>query len=82
MLSKEEAANIVLKNLPGGKIQSFISYGDLYIFQVFTDIPMEEIFDPFYSVNKETGEFSDFSILTDGNPQIAAMFLQAKGPRS
>lgn len=43
-------------------------YKEKYIFVIFTDDPDEGIFDPFYSVDKETGEFSDYSIFEDGNP--------------
>ena len=38
-----------------------------YIFKVFIDNGFEKEMDPFYSVNINTGEFRDFSILTDGD---------------
>jgi hypothetical protein len=77
MFSVQEATEIVRKAIPNGKIQWQTDYQDLYLFQVFTDDPFEEEMDPFYSVNKETGEFRDFSILTDGNAEIAALFMKA-----
>ena len=32
-----------------------------------SDLPEEEEMDPFYSVNKLTGEFKEFSIFSDDN---------------
>ena len=82
MLSPTQAAEIIKKNIPIGTIQSYIDYGGLYIFQVFTTRPGEEIMDPFYSVDRNTGEFSEFSILTDGNTgQIARLFDEAQRKR-
>lgn len=79
MLSVEQATMIVEKALPNGQIQAVVEYNDLYLFQVFTDRPFEEEFDPFYSVDKNTGAFSDFSIITDGNiSEILPLFEQEK----
>jgi hypothetical protein len=76
-LSLQDATKIVKKALPAGKIQKSVEYKGLYLFQVFTDDPFEEEMDPFYSVNKETGEFRDFSVITDGDiTEIAALFNQ------
>ena len=79
MLSVQMATEIVKKQLPEGRIEAIVEYKDLYLFQAFVDRPFEEEMDPFYSVNRKTGEFRDFSILTDGNPhEIAALFMKAK----
>lgn len=79
MLDVKEAIKIVNKNIPTGKIQSYIVYKNVYLFQVFTNVPGESEFDPFYSVDKETGEFRDFSIITDGNiSEISTLFEKAK----
>lgn len=75
MLSIHEATNIITQNLPNGRIQGVVSYNNLYLFQVFTDRPFEEEMDPFYSVDKDTGEFSDFSIIEDGDiDEITSLF--------
>lgn len=66
-VSLQKAINIVKKNIPNGKIDASIRYRDLYIFKVFIDNGFEKEMDPFYSVNINTGEFRDFSILTDGD---------------
>lgn len=66
-VSLQKAINIVKKNIPNGKIDASIRYRDLYLFKVFIDNGFEKDMDPFYSVNINTGEFRDFSILTDGD---------------
>lgn len=79
MLSSSEATQVVNEAIPNGEIQSFVEYRNLYLFQVFTDDPEEEEMDPFYSVNKETGEFLDFSIFIDGDiSEISALFEAVK----
>lgn len=66
-VSLQKAINIVKKNIPNGKIDASIRYRDLYLFKVFIDNGFEKEMDPFYSVNINSGEFRDFSILTDGD---------------
>lgn len=66
-VSIQKAINIVKKNIPNVKIDASIRYHDLYLFKVFIDNGFEKEMDPFYSVNINTGEFRDFSILTDGD---------------
>lgn len=80
MFDHNQATEVVRKMLPNGRIQKFVVYNDLYLFQVFTDDPDEEEMDPFYSVNRATGEFKEFSIITDGNiSEIMALFAESKG---
>lgn len=69
MLNQVEASKIVKDNLPFGKIQKVVPYKDVWLFQVFNKRPGEEIMDPFFSVHRTTGEFKEFSIITDGSPQ-------------
>lgn len=76
MLSFNDALKIVKKNIPQGDVKAAIIYEDLYIFQVFTDDEFEGQMDPFYSVSIKTGEFSDFSIITDGDTsKIVNLFI-------
>lgn len=78
MLNAREATRVVIRELPLGKIQSYIEYRDLFVFLVFRDDPFEEETDPFYSVNRKTGKFDEFSILTDGDTaEINALFVKA-----
>lgn len=82
MLSLEEATSIVNKAIPNGKIQSSVVYRNLYLFIVFTDNIGEEEMDPFYSVDQETGAFSDFSIIEDGDmSEIIPLFEAAQQGR-
>ncbi len=75
MLSPAEAIKIVNKNHPTGIVQAYVDYGNLYLFQVFNQRPGEEIMDPFFSVDKQTGEYREFSILTDGDTgEITRLF--------
>lgn len=79
MLSPDQARSIVKSKMPKGKIQSFIRYNGLYVFKVFTEDEYEGQMDPFYSVNERTGEFRDFSIITDGDiSEITRLFLAAE----
>lgn len=79
MLSVKQAVNTVKNNIPTGNIESMIIYNGLYVFKVFTDDELEGRMDPFYSVNMETGEFRDFSIITDGNTsEIVKLFNESK----
>lgn len=79
MLSIKQAVNTVNKNIPDGNIDSMIVYNGLYVFKVFTDDELEGQMDPFYSVDMETGEFRDFSIITDGNiSEIVKLFNESK----
>lgn len=77
MLTKNAATKIAQNACPGGKIQRVVEYRDLYLFQIFSDSSAEGQMDPFYSVDKFTGEFRDFSILTDGDiEEITDLFVK------
>ena len=69
MLNDIQLTNIVKKNLSGWVIKKSVDYGNLKLFMVDSLDPEEGMFDPFFSVDKGTGEFSDFSILTDGDTE-------------
>lgn len=75
MLSEKAAIQIAKKYIPDGEIRERVRYRDLYILQIFVGTPEEFGFDPFYSVNANTGEFRDFSIITDGDVnEISTLF--------
>lgn len=77
-INLNQAIQIVKKEYPDGKIQRYIDYKGKFIFQIFNEDPLEGQMDPFYSVDQNTGEFSDFSIITDGDTEtIASLFQQA-----
>lgn len=56
-----EASRILEKNLPDRKIVCAIEYEGEYLFIAHGTDPLEGRFDPFFSVNKRTGYFRDFS---------------------
>ena len=79
MLDFKDATEIVKQNLPNGDIQLAVPYRNMYLYQVFRDDPGEEKMDPYFSVNRDTGYFSEFSLLTDGNiSEIVSLFEKAK----
>lgn len=76
MLSETEAYEIVRSVFPDSSIISPVVYRGSYLFQVIGNDPLEGDQDPFFSVNTQTGELRDFSILTDGDPkEIEKLFL-------
>jgi hypothetical protein len=76
MLSEEEARHIVRNAFPDRSIVTSIDYREVYLFLVLGTEPLEGDQDPFFSVDKTTGELRDFSIITDGDPkEITAKFL-------
>jgi len=75
MLSEAEALKIAWKYMaPGSKHIKTAEYGNLFIFQINGPDPLEGDLDPFYSVDKITGKFSDFSII-EGGPELLKQFV-------
>lgn len=61
-LTITDAKQLVLKNLPAGsEIKGFTEEGDFFLFLAPNPDPLEGHLDPFFSVNKKTGVFRDFS---------------------
>lgn len=76
MLNELEAMKIVRSAFPESRIEKPIDYRGIYLFQVFGTDPLEGDQDPFFSVDKQTGELRDFSVITDGDPkEIEEKFL-------
>lgn len=76
MLSEQEATALVVKAFPNSRVEPPIDYRGVYLFQVFSDDPLEGDQDPFFSVEQSTGELRDFSVLTDGDiHEITERFL-------
>lgn len=74
-MTEAKALEIAMANMaPGSKFIKSATYRNFYIFQINGPDPLEGNLDPFYSVDKETGAFSDFSI-ADGGPQLIRQFL-------
>lgn len=70
-----EALKIAMRHMaPGSKFVKSATYGNLFIFQINGPDPVEGDLDPFFSVDKTTGEFSDFSIV-EGGPELIRQFV-------
>lgn len=83
MLSELEAVTIIRAEFSDSRIEKPIDYRGVYLFQVFVADPLESGQDPFFSVDKQTGELRDFSVLTDGNPkEIEEKFLALQRNKS
>lgn len=74
-MTEAEALKIAMHHMaPGSKFVKSAMYGNQYIFQIIGPDPVEGNLDPFFSVDKQTGEFSDFSI-ADGGSKLIRQFL-------
>ncbi len=79
MLSISLAEKALLKVVPSVKIQDYIRYRDVYLFRITFASEAEKNYDPFFSVNVNTGEVKDFSVITDGDiSEITELFLRNK----
>jgi hypothetical protein len=73
-MTEAEALKIAMRHMaPGSKFIKSATYGNHFIFQINGPDPVEGNLDPFFSVDKTTGEFSDFSIV-DGGPDLIRQF--------
>jgi hypothetical protein len=74
-MTEAEALKIAMKYMaPGSKHIRTVTYGNLFIFHINGPDPLEGNLDPFFSVDKTTGKFSDFSIV-DGGPELIKQFI-------
>lgn len=74
-MTEAEALKIAMRYMaPRSKFMKSAEYKNLFIFQINGPDPAEGDLDPFFSVDKTTGEFSDFSIV-DGGPELLRQFL-------
>lgn len=72
MLSKAKAQEAI--KILGLPVKAWVQYKDVYLFRVEFPFEGEEDFDPFFSVDVNTGEVREFSVLTDGDlSEIAAL---------
>lgn len=68
MLTNDDAQTLLDTVLPDDvELKAWAQYRDLYLFRVQYSSLGEEDYDPFFSVNNNTGEVKDFSVLTDGD---------------
>ena len=67
MLSINDAKKIMLKNLPGVEVNKHVEYKLLFIFQAFYGDPLESSLDSFYFVDRVTGGFGEFPLMSPEN---------------
>lgn len=73
------AEKALLNRVSSITIQDSIRYRDVYLFRVQFASEGEENYDPFFSVDVNTGEVKDFSVIDDGDlSEITALFLKNK----
>lgn len=66
MLSEADAIKIVKDRFSEESVISQpVLYKGLYVFRIYSEVSDAGVLDPFFSVNRETGEFRDFSVITD-----------------
>jgi hypothetical protein len=74
MLTEIQARLKVKRFLPDAKVKSWAKYRHLYLYRVEYPSPLEKDFDPFFSVDSDTGTVRDFSVITDADiSDIAAL---------
>lgn len=80
MLDIKTAAMLLKKQFPERTIKVGVEYRDLYVFLAPDPNDTQEgESDPFFSVDRNLGDVSDFSILTDGDPAVLMnLFLEAQ----
>lgn len=78
MLSEREAIGKLKLVFPDCNPEKIITYGNLYLILAPRSDPVEGVWDPYFSVDMNTGEARDYSILQDGKSrEIADLFIQA-----
>lgn len=65
MLSKSQAQTNLENFYPDATIKAWTEHKDLFLFRIEHPDPEEKDWDPFFSVDKVTGEVRDFSVVTD-----------------
>ena len=60
-LSLKQAMKVLTDAMPDREIKGSFDQGPLFLFLAPSTEPLEGHLDPFFQVDKETGEFEDFS---------------------
>lgn len=80
MLSLMQAGQILKDNIPECYIHSYVEHKGKYIFEVYVLSPSEMGLDPFYSVDRKTGEFAGYDIIGESPEKRAVkeLFIEAR----
>lgn len=77
MVDLKQATEIVKFHFPDGDIKAVVEHKGKFVFQVFNNLPFEENLDPYFTVDKVTGEFLDFSWLMEADIALSNLFEKA-----
>lgn len=78
MLSEQEAISKLKLIAPDRNPEKIITYNGLYLILAPGSDPDEGLWDPYFSVDMNTGEARDYSIYQDGKArEIVSMFQNA-----
>lgn len=72
MLNNEQAADLVKGLYPDVKIVDSFRYEGLILVRIEHSDSEEANYDPFFSVDVNTGVIKEFSVITDGDPVAIA----------
>ncbi len=68
MYNEIQAKALVEKKYPEIKVVDSFRYNNIFLVRIEHPDPEEANYDPFLSVNPNTGEIKEFSVITDGDP--------------
>lgn len=75
----EKQAKLLVERKTGLKAVHSFRYNNLLLVRVKHDSEDEADYDPFFSVDPESGEVKEFSVVTDGDPvAIAEAFKKSQ----
>jgi hypothetical protein len=78
-MTKDEAALRVAETVVVASVEAAVPYKGDWLVRVKHANKEEADFDPFFLVKSTTGEVSEFSIMTDGDPAEVAAAFEAAG---
>lgn len=74
-MTEAEALKIAMRYMaPGSKFMKSVEHGNLFVFHINGPDSLEGSLDPFFSVDKTTGEFRDFSVFHEA-PELLKQFV-------
>lgn len=76
MLNEAQAEKKVEKEHPEVKAVDSFRYNNLILVRVEHPSEAEANWDPFYSVDPNSGQVNEFSVITDGDPMAIAQAYQ------
>lgn len=79
MLSSKQAKLLVETQIVGSSVKACVPYKGNFLARVEFPSAEEANYDPFFLVDASTNQVSEFSIMTDGDPdEVAEAFARAE----